>query len=165
MKLGLGRTFSHFNELLKCDSFYFRVTCSCLCFQFLPPLRATGFQFEEVPPVPSALSVIGLFFPERLFSFGHILTKPLYLGFWLNIFVSWKGQWSWYRNRKRQQQTCENISCPSAGCVTHPVLEESLLSFSIAVHSSGMEPHLHYLKLMLADNSLWAFGFFFKGQK
>lgn len=48
-------------------------------------------------------------------------------------------------------------------CYT-PVLEEYLLSFSFAVHSSGMEPHFHCLKLMLTD-SLWAFDFFFLNDK
>lgn len=86
MTLGLRRTFSHFNELLKFDSLYCRVTCSCLCFQYLPPLRATGFQFEEVPPVPSALSVIGFFFPWKAVQLWAYLDKTLYLVFWLSIF-------------------------------------------------------------------------------
>lgn len=80
MTLGLRRTFSHFNELLKCDSFYCRVTYSCLCFQYLPPLRATGFLFEEVSPVPSALSVIG-FFPWRAVQLWAHLDKTLVFGF------------------------------------------------------------------------------------
>lgn len=128
MKLGLGRTFSDFNELLKCaDRFYCRVTCSCLCFQYLPPPRATGFQFEEVSPVPSALSVIGFFPPKGCAAFGHVLTKHLFLtSFWLNIFevflLEGPVPWSSYRNGIRQQQTWVRLFHMSTQAVLHTLL-------------------------------------------
>lgn len=107
-----------------------------------------------------------IFSPERLCSFGRILTKHLCWAFWLNIF-----EVCFLVLVQEQDKAAANLweyfLCRCRLCYT-PCTGGVSFIFSLAVHFSRMEPHFHCLKLnelLFTDNSLCAFEFFFKNDK
>lgn len=170
MKLVLGGTFSHFNELWNVLTvFIAEWHVHVYVSSTFPHSEQLDFSLKKCLQFHLLCQSLDFFFPWKAVQFWAHLDKTLVFRFLT------KYLWGLSPARasglvlvQEQDRAAANVwpyfvfQCRL--CYT-PVLEEYLLSFSFAAHSSGMEPHFHCPKLMLADNRLWAFEFFFKWQK
>lgn len=173
-KPGLGRTFPHFNELLKCtvgfycsDVFVFVLLVPSPCSEQLGFSLRKCIIFHLLCGSQWCITaVFGFFSPERLCSCCACLDEIFVFEFLTKSLCSLSpGQddglvytgTGWVISK----YLCETILCIRAGCVmpasctrgertccsiVNPLLE-SHLSFPFVVHSSGMKPHFHYLKV------------------
>lgn len=173
-KLGLRKTFPHFNEVPKCaGSFYYSVV-----FMFVLPVPSPhseqlGFSLRRclilicsVAGSGAALQSLDFFSSERLCSCCACLDERLVFEFFGKYPCSLSpgqddGLVYTGTGQGISKHLCEPILRVRAGCVmpasctggkrtccsiVNSVLEPHL-SFSFVLHFSGMKPHCHYLKV------------------